>query len=453
MVAAKKFYLQTFGCQMNAYDTERMAHALIARNYRQVEDPSQADLILVNTCSVREKPEQKVYSALGRFRVLKKKNPRLIIGVAGCMAQQEGEGLLQRVPFLDFVLGTKEMRRIPEILEAVEVSGVREAAVDLRGRTDPYVGLPLLSASGKTTAFVSIMQGCDNFCSYCVVPFVRGREVSRPSRAILEEISVLSARGVKEVTLLGQNVNSYGHGVSNELGFVQLLEAAQEVPGIQRIRFTTSHPKDFSSELIRTFSRLPKLCEHIHLPLQSGSNRILKRMNRGYTREEYGEKISALRQACPEISVTTDLIVGFPGEEEGDFRATLEMVDKVQFDEFFSFRYSDRPHTRAALFPDKVPEGIKQRRLMDLQAFQKGITFKKNKSLEGREFEVLVEGPSKTRAEEKTGRTRTNRIVNFPGGSFQPGDLVKLRIQEALPHSLRGEPLEDQNSNTEARVF
>jgi tRNA-2-methylthio-N6-dimethylallyladenosine synthase len=257
----------------------------------------------------------------------------------------------------------------------------------------------------------------------------------------VEEISALSARGVKEVTLLGQNVNSYGHGASNELSFVQLLEAVQEVPGILRIRFTTSHPKDLSSELIRAFSRLPKVCEHIHLPLQSGSNRILTRMNRGYTREEYAEKIDALRQACPEISITTDLIVGFPGEEEGDFRATLEMVQRVQFDEFFSFRYSDRPHTRASLFPDKVPEGIKQRRLVELQNFQKGITFKKNKALEGRDFEVLVEGPSKTRAEEKTGRTRTNRIVNFPGSSFQPGDLAELRIREALPHSLRGEPL------------
>ncbi len=440
-MAAQKFYLQTFGCQMNVYDSERISQLLTAQNYREVGDPSQADLILVNTCSVREKPEEKAYSALGRFRVLKKKNPKLVIGVGGCVAQQEGEGLLERIPFLDFVVGTKELRRIPEILEALEASRVRGSATDLQGRVDPYADLPFIPSPGKAGAFVSIMQGCDNFCSFCIVPFVRGREVSRPSRDILDEIHSLSAQGVKEVTLLGQNVNSYGSRASGGIGFVGLLEAVQGVAGIERIRFTTSHPKDLSPELIRAFGRLSKLCEHIHLPLQSGSNRILKRMNRGYTREAYWEKISELRRISPEISVTTDMIVGFPGEDEADFQSTLEMVEKIQFDEFFSFRYSDRPHTQASLFPDKVPEEAKQRRLNELQAMQKEITFRQNKVWEGREVEVLVEGQSKAKAEEKTGRTRTNRTVNFSGASLQVGDLVKLRIQEALLHSLRGESL------------
>ncbi|HYB22098.1 MAG TPA: tRNA (N6-isopentenyl adenosine(37)-C2)-methylthiotransferase MiaB [Thermodesulfobacteriota bacterium] len=438
-MAAKHFYLQTFGCQMNVYDSQRIVQLLTARNYQQIGDPAHADLILVNTCSVREKPEKKVYSALGRFRSLKEKNPALMIGVTGCMAQQEGERLLERVPFLDFVLGTKEFRRIPEILDAMEVSRYRESATDLRVGVDPYAGLPLFSSPGKAAAFVSIMQGCDNFCSYCIVPYVRGREVSRPSRDILDEIRSLSDQGVREVTLLGQNVNSYGNRSSEEIGFVELLEAVQKIPGIARIRFTTSHPKDLSWRLIQAFGQLSKLCEHIHLPLQSGSDRILKRMNRAYTCSEYREKISELRRVSPEISITTDIIVGFPGEDEADFQATLEMVKKIEFDEFFSFRYSDRPHTQASLFPDKVPEETKRGRLNELQTLQKDITLRKNKTWEGREVEVLVEGQSKARVEEKTGRTRTNRTVNFPGASLRVGELVKLRIEEALPHSLRGD--------------
>ncbi len=437
MAAKKKFFLQTFGCQMNVYDSDRVAQILIARDYQRVETPAQADLIFVNTCSVREKPEKKVYSALGRFRGLKKKNPRLIIGVGGCVAQQEGEALLERLPFVDFVVGTKELRRIPEILDGLEESGSRAWATDLQGRVDPYLDLPLFLSPGKVTAFVSIMQGCDNFCSFCIVPLVRGREVSRPSADILREIRELSLQGVKEVTLLGQNVNSY-RSVEGK-GLPELLEEVQEITGIERIRFTTSHPKDLSPGLTQAFGRLPKLCEHIHLPLQSGSNRILKRMNRGYTREEYLEKISLLRETSPGIGITTDLIVGFPGEEQADFYSTLEMVGKVQFDEFFSFRYSDRPHTRASLFTDKVTEETGKHRLQELQSRQRAITFRKNKAWEGREAEVLVEGGSKAGGGEHTGRTRTNLIVNFPG-PFLPGELVKVRIVEALPHSVRGKP-------------
>jgi tRNA-2-methylthio-N6-dimethylallyladenosine synthase len=283
------------------------------------------------------------------------------------------------------------------------------------------------------------MQGCDNFCSFCIVPFVRGREVSRPSRAILEEIQTLAARGVKEVTLLGQNVNSYGNKMPGELSFVELLEAVQGIHGIERIRFTTSHPKDLSRALIEAFGRLPKLCEHIHLPLQSGSNRILERMNRGYAREEYLEKVTMLRQACPGISLTTDMIVGFPGEAEADFQSTLEMIEQVRFADLFSFKYSDRPYTRATQFSDKVPEEVSRRRLMELQALQGRITCKRNKIWEGRTVEILVEGRSKTNAEESMGRTRTNHIVNFPGKSYPVGSLLRLRIEKPLAHSLRGD--------------
>jgi tRNA-2-methylthio-N6-dimethylallyladenosine synthase len=437
----KNLCIETFGCQMNVYDSERIHQLLAARNYRLVEDPSEADLIFVNTCSVREKPEQKVYSLLGRFQALKKKKPELIIGIGGCLAQQEGEGFLERFPYLDFVLGTKEFKEINRLLDDLESFGKRGVATTLNGRVDPYASLPVSPPSTKATAFVSIMQGCDNFCTFCIVPFVRGREVSRPGRAILEEIQTLAARGVKEVTLLGQNVNSYGQKTPGELSFVELLGAIQEVQGIERIRFTTSHPKDLSYALIEAIARLPKLCEHIHLPLQSGSDRILERMNRGYTREEYLEKVTMLRKACPRISITTDMIVGFPGEEEVDFQLSLETMERVQFDDLFSFRYSDRPHTQATEFPDKIPEEVSKRRLLELQAQQRGITYKRNKIWEGKTVEVLVEGRSKTNAEESMGRTRTNHVVNFPGRSYPVGSLVRLGIEQALAHSLRGSVL------------
>jgi tRNA-2-methylthio-N6-dimethylallyladenosine synthase len=436
---SRNLYLCTFGCQMNVYDSERIRQLLAARNYRLVEDPSEADLIFLNTCSVRAKPEQKVYSALGRLQSLKKKRPKLIIGVGGCLAQQEGEEFLRRFPYLDFVLGTKELGRINEVLDDLETLGKRGLAVSLHGRIDPYASLPFFPSPSKATAFIAIMQGCDNFCSFCIVPFVRGREVSRPSREILEEIRALGAQGIREITLLGQNVNSYGNKTSDEISFTGLLEAIQEIQGIERIRFTTSHPKDLSPELIQSFGRLAKLCEHIHLPLQSGSDRVLKRMNRGYAREEYLDKINQLRKACPQISITSDMIVGFPGEGEADFQSTLDVVEQVQFDDLFSFKYSDRPYTRAAVFQDKVPEEVSRRRLMELQARQRKITLKRNRIWEGRQVEVLVEGRSKENAEEKTGRARTNHIVNFPGTDDLTGSLVQLRVVKAFAHSLRGE--------------
>ncbi len=426
---------------MNVYDSERLEHLMNGEGYEAVDDPEEADLIFLNTCSVRKKPEQKVYSALGRFRWLKKRNPRLLVGVGGCVAQQEGEGLLERFPYLDFVLGTKELPRLKEIVRSLENSGPREVAIGLEGRFDPYANLPLGRPRSRACSFVSIMQGCDNFCTYCVVPFVRGREVSRPSQEILDEIRFLAAGGVKEVTLLGQNVNSYGQKPGGEIDFVQLLEAIETISGIERIRFTTSHPKDLSPNLAGSFGRLSKLCEHIHLPLQSGSDRILKRMNRGYTREEYREKVQTLRRSCPDIRITTDLMVGFPGETEEDFAATMEMIARVQFDEFFSFKYSDRPQTLALHFAEKVSEEVSQQRLEKIQILQKTITRQRNRRWERREVEVLVEGRSKTNPEESTGRTRAHHLVNFPGSEYPEGALVKVKITKAYAHSLRGEVL------------
>lgn len=355
------------------------------------------------------------------------------------MAQREGGAFLQRFPHVDFVVGTKELGRVGELLDDLEVSGRRGLATNLHGRVDPYHSLFFSPFASKVVAFVSIMQGCDNFCSFCIVPFVRGREVSRPSREILREIESLAAQGVKEVTLLGQNVNSYGQTCEGELDFVGLLRAVQEIAEIDRLRFTTSHPKDLSSSLIQAFGKFPKLCEHIHLPLQSGSARILQRMNRNYSPEDYYRKIRDLRQSCPGISITSDMIVGFPGEEEEDFRASMAWIDKVQFDDLFSFKYSDRPGTRATLFEDKVPEEISQRRLMELQALQRKITLRRNKLWEKKEAEVLVEGPSKADPRESMGRIRTNHIVNFPGEAWAPGSTVRIKIQKAYAHSLRGE--------------
>ncbi len=437
----RKFFIQTFGCQMNVYDSERVGHLLEGEGYERTEGPEEADLIFLNTCSVREKPEQKVYSALGRLQGIKKRKPRLLIGIGGCFAQQEGERLLERFSYVDFVVGTKEISRLQTIVKNLENLGKRQTALSLEGRVDPYGALPLYSPRTKAISFISIMQGCDNYCTYCVVPFVRGREVSRPLRDIMEEIRSLAAGGVKEVTLLGQNVNSYGKKPGGEVGFVQLLEAVETISGIERIRFTTSHPKDLSEALTGAFGRLSKLCEHIHLPLQSGSNRILKRMNRGYTREEYWEKVLSLRDNCPDISITTDFMVGFPGEDEEDFAATVEMIERVQFDEIFSFKYSDRPQTRASLLADKVPAEVGRRRLIELQGLQQKITREKNQRWPGKEVEVLVEGPSKGNTRDITGKTRSNQIVNFPGETSAVGSLIRVRIDRAFAHSLRGEPV------------
>ena len=433
----RRVYIETYGCQMNQDDSDRILRLLGDLNYVETKEADDADLVLINTCSVREKPEHKVYSALGRYKRLKEERGT-IIGVAGCVAQQEGERLLNRIPYLDLVIGTQAIHLLPQMLERIEKKErVCETGGDPEGKylTAPRFRKPL----ARVKSYVTIMQGCDHFCSFCIVPYVRGREKTRPSGEVLEEVRHLADMGVKEVCLLGQNVNSYGKGVAGELDFSDLLLRISEIEGIRRIRFTTSHPQDLSERLIQAFSKLEKLCEHIHLPFQSGSDRVLKRMHRGYTRASYLEKVERLKTICPSIAITGDAIVGFPGEEEEDFEETLALMKAVQFDDLFSFKYSPREGTRAAGFEDRVEEKVKQKRLSILQELQREVTFQKNQALEGQVVEVLVEGRSKQGDQDVTGRTRSNKIVNFRGDVDVTGHLIPVHITKAYQHSLRGE--------------
>jgi tRNA-2-methylthio-N6-dimethylallyladenosine synthase len=436
MAEKRLCYIKTFGCQMNEYDTEKMLGVLKSCDYHPTDNFLEADLILLNTCSIREKVEQKVYSTLGRLKRLKEKNPSLIIGVGGCMAQQEAEKLLQKVPYINMVFGTQSITRLSELVKAVEEKRNKVVDTSLNG----FHSLSLIPRlPQRVKAYVSIMQGCNNYCAYCVVPYVRGKERSRCKEEILQEISFLAESGVKEVTLLGQNVNSYGKDLNERDDFSSLLSLINEVNGIERIRFITSHPKDLSPQLIHCFKELKKLCEHIHLPVQSGSSLVLKRMDRHYTQEEYLDKINKLRGVSPEIGITSDVIVGFPGETEEEFEETLSLLEKVEFDDLFSFKYSDRPQVKASTLPDKVDEKIKAERLWHLQNFQKKYTLMKNKRREGKEEEVLVEGVSKRDPKKLTGRTRSNKVVNFEGKIELQGSLVLVSIKRAFLHSLEGE--------------
>ena len=432
----RSVYIKTFGCQMNEHDSERMLALLEMCGYRETQRWEEAHLILVNTCSVREKPEQKAYSALGRFQRLKRERHDVILGVAGCVAQQEGERILSKFPLLDFVVGPQKIHHLNEILG--EVEGGRRRVCEI-GFEDNVSANTIVPRSTQLRAFVTIMHGCDNFCSYCIVPYVRGRERSRPSHTIISEIEALVQKGTKEVILLGQNVNSYAKNDPHELTFLQLLAKINEIQGLERIRFTTSHPRDFTEEFIESFAGLRRLCEHIHLPFQAGSNTVLRRMKRGYTKEEYLAKVIKLREVVPNASITSDVMVGFPGEKERDFAQTLDLMRAVQFDGLYSFKYSPRKGTGAARWRDDIPAEIKQRRLEILQEFQRGITLRKNKALESDVLEVLVEGCSRNSPREMMGRTRCNRIVNFPGGDDLVGESVKVKIEVGLTNSLRGE--------------
>ena len=438
-MSAKKIYVQTFGCQMNVHDSEQMIELLRGHGYQPTREPKSADLIIINTCSIREKADQKAYSQLGRYRVMKNRKPGLILGVSGCLAQQLGSEFFKKIPHLDFVLGTHNIHRLPSVIESVERTGSPVAETAFH-ETVPSTGIVTIPGEGIVTAFVTIMQGCNNFCAFCVVPYLRGAEESRRFGDIVSEVRQLAASGAKEVTLLGQNVNSYGKTLGNGHNFALLLRAVGEVDGVERIRFTTSHPRDLSEDIIRCFTEVDKVCEHIHLPVQSGSDRILERMNRYYTREDYLAKVEKLREACPDISITSDMIVGFPGETEADFRATLDLMEKVRFDGLFSFKYSERPGTAAAQLDGKVPEEEKGLRLRELQALQERHTLQKNLACVGRKEAVLVEGYSKQNRREFTGRTRTNRIVNFGSRENCLGRTVSVRISAAYQHSLRGEP-------------
>lgn len=423
---------------MNVRDSEQIAYLLRGRGYELVDHAIAADLIILNTCSIREKAAQKIMSQLGRYRVLKQENPEIIIAVGGCLAQHMGETLLERVPHLDFVFGTHNIHLVPELVEQTEATRGKRIETAFHP-VIPSMSIATPGDARRVSAFVTIMQGCNNYCAYCVVPFLRGPEQSRPSGDILAEIGMLLSEGVKEVTLLGQNVNSYGQTLSEEINFPILLRQIAELDGLERIRFTTSHPKDLSEELILCFGGLRVLCDHIHLPVQSGANTVLQAMNRKYTRETYLEKVARLREVCPGMAITTDIIVGFPGETDRDFEETLDLMDKIQFDNLFSFKYSEREGTAAASFPDKVPEGIKAGRLQTLQAHQEGHTLAKNQAMEGRVVQVLVEGRSKNSPEDMSGRTTTNKIVNFRGTEDMVGQLVPVRIKRGYLHSLRGE--------------
>jgi len=434
----KYLYIQTFGCQMNVNDSDKIVTILKNDGYETTDDAACADLILINTCSIREKAAQKVYSQLGRFRMLKEQNPELILAMGGCLAQQWGQKVFMRAPYLDIVFGTHNIHRLPEFIREVEKKGTRVVET---GFESPVKSLDILAVpqNNAVSAFVTIMQGCNNFCSYCIVPYVRGPEESRAMQDILRDIGKLAEIGIREVTLLGQNVNSYGKTISDSSSFPDLLRAVGKIRGIERVRFTTSHPRDLSDELMRCFGEVEVLCEHIHLPVQSGSDEILKRMNRGYTRSQYLERVEKLRIFCPDISITSDVIVGFPGEVETDYQETVTLMEAVKFDNLFSFKYSAREQTTAAGLGRQVPEKVKGERLQHLQALQEKYTMERNQALEGHIVDVLVEGPSKNAGDDMTGRTRSNKIVNFRGGQELAHKTIPVLIKKAYLHSLRGE--------------
>ncbi len=438
----KRVYIRTFGCQMNEYDSDKIADILAAgEGYEKTDDPTQADVILFNTCSVREKAQEKVFSDLGRVRHLKLERPELIIGVGGCVASQEGAAIVSRAPFVDVVFGPQTLHRLPALIDARRKAG--KAQVDISfPEVEKFDALPPARVEG-CTAFVSVMEGCSKYCSFCVVPYTRGEEVSRPFDDILTEVAELAYQGVKEITLLGQNVNAY-RGVMDDgetADFALLMEYVAEIPGVERIRYTTSHPREFTNRLIDAYRQLPKLVDHVHLPVQSGSDRVLSAMKRGYTAEEYKSIVQRLREARPGICIASDFIVGFPGETNADFEDTMKLVDDVGFDASFSFMYSPRPGTPAASLPDQVPLRIKQQRLAHLQARLNELGAAVGESMVGGVQTVLVEGSSKKNLAELAGRTSNNRVVNFRGPPRLIGQLVDVRVTRALPHSLRGDVL------------
>ncbi|MCM2264616.1 MAG: tRNA (N6-isopentenyl adenosine(37)-C2)-methylthiotransferase MiaB [Desulfuromonadales bacterium] len=439
----KTFYLETFGCQMNVVDSERIVDLLGGIGYRQVEQAREAQLLLLNTCAVRDKAVRKAYGHLGRFKPLKDADPSLVIGLGGCVAQQEGEELLREFPYLDLVFGTHNVHRLPELVNEIEVRRGKAAAIDFLDRETRLQLFPNRIGSEAVTRFITVMQGCDNFCSFCVVPIVRGREISRPSIDILGEVRDLAAQGVREITLIGQNVNSFGVGAEGEVDFADLLRQVAAVEGIARIRFTTSHPKDLSDELIACFAGIDKLCKHLHLPVQSGSDSILREMNRGYGRAHYLGLVEKLRKACPEIRLTTDIIVGFPGETEADFNDTMTLLEEVRYAEIYSFLFSPRRGTAAAEFPDDTPAAVKQERFDRMLVVQNAISKQAWAQDVGQVRDVLVEGESKQGKGQLFGRTTWNRIVNFSGPPELVGRVVPVRVTKSYRNSQLGELVKD----------
>jgi len=422
---------------MNNYDSEIMAGVLTAHGHKMTDNPSEADIILLNTCSIRDKAEQKVYSQVGRYRPYKDKNQNLIIGVGGCVGQLVGNDILKKAPLIDLVFGTSNIDKLPQFLDYINYSGERISRIDKAEEwTDKDIPI---SRNTTKSGWVSIMRGCNNFCAYCVVPYARGRERSRAHQDILKEIEELVRSGHSEVTLLGQNVNSYGKGKEDEISFPQLLRLANQIEGIERIRFVTSHPKDFSPELVEAM-KLEKICETIHLPLQSGSDHILNRMNRGYTATQYRSKVDMARREIAGLTITTDIIVGFPGETEEDFAKTRDMVKEIGYDSMFLFKYSVRPGTAAADFDQQIDEKTKQKRLEEILNIQNQITLEKNRAYEGKVVEVMVEGPSQDKKDIMIGKTRGNKVVLFPSADgIREGDLIKIKIDKGRLYGLDGE--------------
>jgi len=446
----RKLYIKTLGCQMNEYDSARTAELLgESHGLSLVQTPEEADVLLLNTCSIREKAQEKVFSLLGKWHELKEQRPELIIGVGGCVASQEGEAILKRAPFVDLVYGPQTLHRLPEMLTAFEQS--RKPGVDVSfPEIEKFDRLPEPVADGPC-AFVSIMEGCSKYCTFCVVPYTRGEEISRPFDDVLTEVAQLARQGVREVTLLGQNVNAY-RGVMHDGGLADLallIHYVAAIDGIERIRYTTSHPIELTDALIRAYAEVPQLVSHLHLPVQSGSDRILTLMKRGHTVLEYKAKVRALRAVRPELSLATDIIVGFPGETEADFEATMDLVEALRFDNSYSFIYSPRPGTPAANLPDDVPMDVKKLRLARLQTRLTEISNDISRAMVGSMQRVLVEGHSKKDPKELAGRTENNRMVNFDGDPRLIGEFVDVRITKVMTNSLRGDVVHSAEQSAE----
>jgi tRNA-2-methylthio-N6-dimethylallyladenosine synthase len=436
---AGKVFIKTFGCQMNEYDSQKMRDVLHeSHGLEETDQAEHADVLLLNTCSIREKAQEKVFSLLGQWRPWKEKNPNLIIGVGGCVASQEGDAIRQRAPYVDLVFGPQTLHRLPEMLNAAKAN---EPVVDISfPEIEKFDRLPEPRSEGPT-AFVSIMEGCSKYCTFCVVPYTRGTEISRPFDDVITEVAQLAAQGVREVNLLGQNVNAYrGQMEDGEIADLALLiRYVAAIEGIERIRYTTSHPVEFSDSLIEAYADVPELVDHLHLPVQSGSDRILMQMKRGHSAFEYKQKIKKLREIRPNISMSSDFIIGFPGETDADFEHTMSLIEEIGFDHSFSFIYSRRPGTPAAELPDDVPHDVKQARLARLQHVINNSTQQISREMVGTVQRILVDRPSRKDASEMSGRTENNRVVNFKGPASLIGEFVDVQITEAFTNSLRGE--------------
>ncbi len=435
----KKYFIITYGCQMNEHDSEKLAGMLEGIDYQKAGQVEEADIILLNTCTIRENAELKVFGKVGELKRLKENNPELIIGVGGCMMQSKKavQQLYEKHPQVDLIFGTHNIHHVPDLIQRIEKE--RGRIVEVWDEEEGLIpDLPSVRES-EFKAWVSIIQGCNNFCTYCIVPYVRGRERSRPLNDIVAEVERLVADGVKEITLLGQNVNSYGKDLEEEVDFADLLQALDKIPGLQRLRYMTSHPRDFTTKLIEVIRDSRSVCEHFHLPIQSGSNSILKKMNRGYSREKYMELVNKIRQAIPEASITTDIIVGFPGETEEEFQETMELVKEVRFDSAFTFIYSPRTGTPAAKMADQIPEEIKKGRLNRLMDLQNQISLEKNQEDLGKIVEVLIEGESKNNPETLMGRDRRNKLVIIPKTEGVIGEIVNVKINRVQSFTLYGE--------------